>query len=119
MGDGTTISWLGVFHLYKGSWRRTTGPGSYVKGSVKKITKLPYRIWGRRYRPIRRGFIFRALVLRSRARHRFADGSIIRFMVNDVFILKRRDAFRSKWVYGPISRQVSQKKLHAYFNTVI
>jgi ribosomal protein L14 len=59
VADGTGAGWLQVFHIYRGSSRRYAKLGEYVKLSVKSMLSYPRFIRGRRYRPLRAGFVVR------------------------------------------------------------
>jgi ribosomal protein L14 len=48
------------------SWTRGFSiSGGYVRAAVESLSRLPPRIRGRRYRPMRPGFVVRALVISS------------------------------------------------------
>jgi ribosomal protein L14 len=65
VSDGTGAGWLQVFHIYRGSRRRYAFIGDFIKMSVKTIAAYPKFIRGRRYRPLRVGYIVRGLAINS------------------------------------------------------
>ena len=82
------------------------------------MLSYPQAIRGRRYRPLRIGFIVRGFGCNVRAWVRFDDGSRMRFLTNNVVIVRRRGTFRSKYVYSPLSRQIRRRQYSMYFSVL-
>jgi|TARA_B110000438_G_scaffold303627_1_gene366068 large subunit ribosomal protein L14 len=59
---------------------------------------------------IKKGSVVRAVVVRTRAPVRRADGSYLRFDSNAVVIINPDGQPRGTRIYGPIAREVRQKK---------
>lgn len=59
---------------------------------------------------IKKGSVVRAVVVRTRAPVRRADGSYLRFDNNAVVIINNDGQPRGTRIYGPIAREVRQKK---------
>ena len=59
---------------------------------------------------IKKGSVVRAVVVRTRAPVRRADGSYLRFDNNAVVIINNDGQPRGTHIYGPIAREVRQKK---------
>lgn len=117
VADGSGVGWLQVFHLYRGSWRRYCAAGNFLKASVRTIITFPRYIRGRRYRPVRVGFIVRGLATSARSWARFTDGSRQRFLANSCVLLKRRGLLRSKYVYVPHTRLIRRSQYRLLFPT--
>jgi ribosomal protein L14 len=119
VSDNSGVAWLQLFHLYRGSWRRYAYIGDFAKGAVKEIAFYPLRVRGKRYRPLRKGFVVRGLVTQTVKERRFLDNTRCQFTTNAVVLLKRRGVFKSKYIYGPLSRLVKRRQYAAYFEAAI
>ena len=116
--DGTGAGWLQVFHVYRGSKRRYAHLGDFVKLSIKSILSYPRLIRGRRYRPLRVGFVVRGLVVNTATWRALGDGGRFLFLSNNVALLKRRGTFKSKYLYSPLSRLIRKKQYRLLFKTL-
>ena len=117
--DHSGAGWVQLFHIYRGFMRRHAFVGDYVKGSVRRLAFLPKHIRGKRYRPLRVGYKVRGFVAHTRHAQRFADGARCAFTANGVVLLKRRGLFKSKTLYGPLSRAVRKQRYEALFNAFV
>ena len=115
VSDGSGVSWLQVFHIYRGSWRRYANIGDFVKTSVREVVGYPRYVRGKRYKPLRVGYIVRGLVTNTVAWSRFKDNTRFRFYMNSIVLLKKRGTFRSKYIYTPISRMVRKRQYRVLF----
>lgn len=59
---------------------------------------------------IKKGTVARAVIVRTRAPIRRADGSYLRFDNNAVVLINNEGQPRGSRVYGPIARELRQKK---------
>lgn len=89
--------------------------GGFVKGSIKVIAFYPRYRRGKRYRPLRLGYVVRGLVAQSRFGVAFSDGTRCRFFQNAVVLLKRRGLFKTKIVPGPLARTIKRRQYEAMF----
>lgn len=119
VADGTGAGWLQVFHIYRGSFRRYSKLGDYVKLAVKSILSYPRFIRGRRYRPLRVGFVVRGFCVNHASWIVLKDASRYRFLNNNVILLKRKGLFKSKYNYTPLSRVIRKKQYRALFKHII
>jgi ribosomal protein L14 len=118
VSDGTGIGWLQVFHLYRGSKRRYAKFGDFVKMSIRSINTFPVFIRGRRYRPLRVGYIVRGFATNICAWSRFFDGTRTRFFSNSVVLIKRKGLLKSKYTYTPLSRLIRKAKYRLLFSSL-
>lgn len=59
---------------------------------------------------VKKGTVCRAVVVRTKAPIRRADGSYLRFDSNAIVLITNEGAPRGTRVYGPIARELRQKK---------
>lgn len=95
--------------MYRGSFNRSASVGDFVKGSVRQIAFYPRRVRGKRYRPLRVGYVVRGLVLHTTYPTRFADNTRVAFPQNSVVLLKRRGLLKSKYLVGPLLRVINRR----------
>lgn len=119
VSDHSGAGWIQLFHLYRGSWRRYIAVGGYAKAAVKTIAFYPRAIRGKRYRPLRQGFVVRGMAVQTRAPLRFYDNTRHWSFANSLILLKRRGLFKSKYIYGPLSRTLNKKQYIALFDDYI
>lgn len=113
--DASGAGWVQVFHIYRGFHNRAGTLGDFIKGSIKRIAFYPRHRRGKRYRPLRLGFVVRGLVCQTRHPVRYLDGTRCVFFQNAVVLLKRRGALKSKYLTGPVSRVVRRRQYEALF----
>ena len=89
--------------------------GDFIKGAIKQVAFYPTPRRGRRYRPLRAGYVVRGLVVQTRHPVAFVDGTRCVFFQNGVALLKRRGALRSKYLVGPLSRNIRRRQYAALF----
>jgi ribosomal protein L14 len=104
--------------MYRGSRRRYALLGDFVKMSVRGIAVYPRIIRGKRYKPIRVGYVVRGLCVNTAAWLRFIDNTRSRFFENSVVLLKKRGIFKSKYVYTPLSRHIRRKQYRFLFKNI-
>lgn len=108
-----------IFHTYSRLKFRYGRVGEYVKVAVKTIERWPVRIRGKRYRPVRPGFIQRGVHCMSVSNMHNKSTLVTRTSTNTIIILKRRGVIRSPYILGPMIRPIRVKKFFYIFNHVI
>lgn len=119
LADNTNIKWAQIFHLYKGFHRRRTFVGYFVKGSARVVEPPRIVYKGFKFKFSRKGDICRALIIRANRVTPRADGSTFRFNANNGVVLKKRNEFKSKYIFGPISTLLRRKRYKTLFKVVI
>ena len=117
--DSSGAGWVQCFHIYRGFKRRYAGIGDFIKGAIKKIAFYPKYRRGKRYKPLRLGFVVRGLVVQTKKSIRFWDNTRCRFFQNSTVLLKRRGALKSKFIPGPLSRKVGKRQYESMFGAVV
>jgi len=119
ISDNTNISWLQIFHLYKGFNRKKTGIGFFIKGSARIVEppKLEYK--GYKFKFNKKGDIGRSFIVRTKYRIARKDGCVVYFPSNNGVMIKKKQDLKSKYLFGPISSLVKRKKFKTLFKTVI
>lgn len=113
VGDAKTI------HMYKKGFQRPIRNGNYLKASVKTLSRLPPRIRGRRFRPIRRGFVIRAFIAKATFQRHLALSMFIKIFRNGAILIKRRGQLRSKHLLGLVSRPRRSRRFLLNFNKLV
>lgn len=65
-----------VIHAYHAWSSEFSLAGTYVKCAVEALSRMPPRIRGRRYRPVRPGFVVRALLMSVAMQRQLAGGAL-------------------------------------------
>ena len=117
--DNTNVKWLKVFQLYKGSFRRFTREGLFIKGSARVVEPPRIEYKGFKYKYKIKGDICRSWICRSVFKKKYADHKTILFSDNSVLNIIKKQNLMSKYINGPISKSISQKKLLTLFTLVI
>lgn len=84
-----------------GQMKRTAGVGDEVMVHIRDASPDA---------TIKKGSVARAVIVRTKAPIRRADGSYLRFDHNAVVIINADGAPRGTRIYGPIARELRQKK---------
>lgn len=113
--DGTNVKWLQIFHLYKGSFRKKSGEGQFVKGSARVVLPPRLEYKGFKIRFNLKGDICRALIVRTKFQTRKSDGSKLLFKDNGVILIKKKQDLKSKYFYGPAASRINRKRFLACF----
>jgi ribosomal protein L14 len=119
VADGTGAGWLQIFHIYRGSFRKYSKIGDFVKMSVKSVVSYPRFIRGKKYRPLRAGFVVRGLCINSKVYSKYIDMTRVKFISNKVLLIKRRGLFKSKYLYTPLLRVLNKKQYFFFFKYII
>ncbi len=117
--DSSGAGWIQCFHIYRGFRRRCGGIGDFIKGSIKKIAFYPKYRRGKRYRPLRLGFVVRGLIVQTNKSIRFKDDARCKYFMNATVLLKKRGALKSKFNPGPLSRNINRKQYESMFGAVV
>ncbi len=89
-----------VFKVLGGSKRRYAGIGDIVVLSVQ--TAEPRK-------PVKKGDVCRAIVVRTANAQRRDDGSYVRFDENAVVLIDAKNEPRAGRVFGPIPREIADR----------
>lgn len=108
--DQSGVGWVQLFHLYGGGTRRAIRVGHFAKGAVKSVAFYPKYIRGKRYRPIRQGFVVRGLVMVGRYNQRLHDNTRLWGFRNGLNLLKKRGVFRAKHTQGVLLRTIRRRR---------
>ena len=117
--DNTNISWIKVFQLYKGFFRKISKEGNFIKGSARIVEPPRIEYKGFKYKYSIKGEINRCLIIRTRCRMKNIDNSLIKFNDNSIIIVIKKYEFRSKYLNGPISKSIKRKKLKTLFDLIL
>jgi len=104
-----------VLHVYRGTFHKVAAVGDFIKSSIKQIAFYPRRTRGKRYRPLRQGYIVRGLVLHTVHPTRLVDNTRVCFPTNAVALLRRRGLLKSKVIVGPLLRSIARRQYEAVF----
>lgn len=108
--DKCGVLTVNTFHTYKGSFRRVSYFGDYIKVSVRKVK--PENILGKKMKR-------KALVVRTKKEVCVCDGTTIVFNYNSAVLLKKRLTPEGKEIFGPILRNFKKKKFLSSFSGLI
>ena len=86
--------------MYGASYRRYAYIGDVIKVSVKEA--IPNS-------PIEKGDVLKAVVVRTRRKHRRKDGSYIRFDDNAVVIIDDYNNPKGTRIFGPVPMELKEK----------
>jgi ribosomal protein L14 len=117
--DNTNVRWIKIFQLYKGSFRKFTHEGLFVKGSARIVEPPRIEYKGFKYRYKVKGDICRNWVIRSKFLVKSSDFKCVKFNDNAGININKKVNIMSKYINGPIVRAVNKKKLILLFNKVL
>jgi len=117
--DNTNVKWLKIFQLYKGSFRRFTKEGLFIKGSARVVEPPRVEYKGFKYKYKIKGDVCRSWICRSVVKKRYKDHKIILFNDNSVLNITKKQNLMSKYINGPASKSTPQKKLLTLFSLVV
>ena len=113
------MRWLKVFHLYKGFKRKLTSEGFFVKGSAKIVEPPRIEYKGFKYKYNIKGDICRGLICRSKTLRRNINKDTLKFDNNSLIMIKKKNDPKSKFINGPVMRNIKKKKLLTLFKKVL
>lgn len=117
--DNTNVRWVKVFQLYKGAIRRSTKIGFFVKGSARIVEPPRLEYKGFKYKFNLKGDICRLLFVRANFTKLNLDNSSTRFYNNAGVNIRKKQDPKSKFLNGPITRNIKRKKFLTLFKVVI
>ena len=103
ISDNTNVNWLQIFHLYRGSYRRKSPIGFFVKGSARSVEPPRIEYKGFKFKFNKKGDICRMLFIRVARTLRRLDGSSLGFNSNTGILIKKKQNVKSKYLQGPSS----------------
>jgi ribosomal protein L14 len=83
------------------------------------IAFYPRYIRGKRYRPLRLGYIVRGLITQTRYPVRFKDSARCTFAKNSLVLLRKRGVLKTKFNPSLLSRHVRTQQYAAIFSEYI
>jgi ribosomal protein L14 len=110
---------LKVFHCYNNFFKQYACLGHYIKASVKDLERWPRRIRGKRYRPIRVGFIQRCFLVFLKKNKVNCNVFSIKTQQNKSIVLRRRGYLKSPYILSPIIRPIRTKRFYYIFDTIL
>ena len=108
-----------MFHLYKGSFRRSTNEGLFIKGSARVVEPPRIEYKGFKYRYKIKGDICRCWIVRTKLKVFIGDSRCVRFSDNAGININKKVNVMSKYINGPITKGVKRKKLITLFKQVL
>ena len=118
VADNTNVSWLQVFHLYKGFHRKSTKIGFFIKATARVVEPPRVEYKGFKFKFNKKGDICRGLLIRSKYVSIKNDGSSIYFKNNSTILLKKKQDIKSKYLFGPVCYLIRRKKFLSAFSYV-
>jgi large subunit ribosomal protein L14 len=119
VADNTNVNWLQTFHLYKGFYRKSTKSGQFIKGSARSVEPPRIEYKGFKVKFNKKGDICRGLIIRNKYNTKIVDGGVLNFFNNSIILIKKKQELKSKYLFGPISRNLRRKKFILLFKNVI
>jgi len=117
--DRSGANLLKIFHCYHRLKKKYSRVGNYIKGSVREVERRPVRIRGRRFRPIKVGFIQRGFNNINKINLTLNGTFSIKTILNGCIIIKKRGCLKSPHIRSPLVRPVRVKKFIYIFDNVI
>jgi len=117
--DNTNVRWVKVFQLYKGSTKKSLKIGFFLKGSARIVEPPRLEYKGFKYKFNLKGDICRLLFVRANFTKLNLDGSSTRFYNNSGINIRKKQDPKSKFLNGPITRNIKRKKFLTLFKVVI
>ncbi|AGX88778.1 50S ribosomal protein L14 [Mycoplasma parvum] len=100
VADNTGAKEVGVIKVYGGSRRRYASIGDIVLVSVKKLST---------FSGVKKGEMFKALIVRTKTGIKRKSGAILRFDENACVLLKNDGTILGTRVFGPLTRELKEK----------
>jgi len=105
--------------LYRGSYRRTSPIGFFVKGSARSVEPPRIEYKGFKFKFNKKGDICRAVIIRVKKPLLKGDGSVVRFKHNNGLLIKKKQDLKSKYLFGPTSTLLKRKKFKTLFKKIL
>ena len=117
--DRSGANLLKIFHCYHRLTKKYSIVGNYIKGSVRIVERRPVKIRGRRFRPIKIGFIQRGFNNINKLNWQLNGVFKIKTNLNGCIIIKKRGCLKSPHILSPTVRPIRVKKFFYIFDTVV
>lgn len=101
VADNTGAKKVMCIKVLGGSKRRYAAIGDIIRVSVKDA--IPRG-------KVKKGEVYRAVVVRTKKGQRRQDGSLIRFDTNAVVLLDNQDQPKGTRIFGPVTRELRSEK---------
>ena len=100
VADNTGAKEIMCIRCLGGSYRRYANIGDIIVASVKHAT--PGGV-------VKKGYVVKAVVVRTKKATRRADGSYVRFDENAAVIIKEDGNPKGTRIFGPVARELREK----------
>lgn len=117
--DNTNVKWIKIFHLYKGFNRKVTSESFFVKGSARIVEPPRIEYKGFKYKYKVKGDICKIWICRSNKNKLLKDKRSVKFIGNAGLNTSKKSNVMSKYINGPVSKSIRQKKLLTLFTIII
>lgn len=117
--DNTNIRWVRIFHLYKGFFRKVSKSGFFIKGSARVVEPPRIEYKGFKYKYSVKGDICRGLIVRDLCWYVSVGGNMHKLTSNELIIIKKKSEPKSKYLNGPIMKNIKRKKLTSLFSKIL
>ena len=108
-----------IFHLYKGFHRKKTSEGFFIKGSSRVVEPPRIEYKGFKYKYKIKGDICRSWLVRTSNNLHAKDGKSVRFSDNAGININKKVNIMSKYINGPVAKNLKKKKLVSLFRTTL
>ena len=108
--DKCGVWWVGVFHIYKGSFKKIAYIGDFVKVSIKSTRPQNW---------LQKKTKLKGMLIRTKKETTKIDGTFIKFKYNNLVLFKKRTTPMGKEIYGPILKDLKRKKFMNSFPGII
>jgi len=101
--------------LYKGFFRKQSSTGFFIKGSARVVEPPRLEYKGFKFKFHLKGNICRGLIIRHKFNMNKKDSGVIYFKNNNIILIKKKQDLKSKYLYGPITKNLKRKKFISLF----
>lgn len=108
--DKCGVWWVSIIHLYVGFSRKVSRVGDFVKVSVKKTRPDNW---------LKKKTKTKGILVRSRKELFKTDGSVVKFSINNIVLLKKRTTPQGNVIFGPTLKNIKRKKFLTSFPGII
>jgi ribosomal protein L14 len=91
----------------------------FVKSSARIVEPPRIEYKGFKFKFNKKGDICRGFIIRTTYNNNYYDGGVQYFYSNDCVLIKKKQDFKSKYLYGPVTRHLKRKKLINLFKLKI
>lgn len=117
--DNTNVRWIKIFHLYKGFFRKSTKEGFFIKGSARIVEPPRIEYKGFKYKYKVKGDICRNWLSRTLKNSFKKDNRHLKFSDNSGININKKVNIMSKYINGPISKNIHNRKIISLFKQII